>query len=375
LQEHGVNLEKISTFYSQFMRNILFFVLFACLTLFAQESENSDLFEFKRFLVLPIGAYSEEAGIILGAGALFFIQPPAEDGSSGGSNYALAIMTSLKKQATIENRLILEPNRHWKLIAHLSLQRWPTQFFGIGNNLNESEYSVYTAKGIHVPVSLGTDMFLPEAWQGRFNYGAEIDMEYAAFDYRDDFSKFHSTDMENSKRFGAGYNLTYNSREKNDWPRKGSFVQFRHIFFNSFTWKNLDTRMNIPLPLLPEGTLALGSYLENFEGNVPFDRLAKPDGTEQLRGLKKGLLADKTSWVLQSELRTHLFWRCKGTLFYEAGKVGEKISDLSGNKWHNVIGIGGRFLVNKDNKTHIRGDVSFVDREKIGMAIKINEAF
>jgi hypothetical protein len=211
-------------------------------------------------------------------------------------------------------------------------------------------------------MSLGTDMFLPESWAGRFNYGAEIDMEYI--------------DLENPKRFGAGYNLTYSSKEKNDWPRKGSFVQFRHIFFNFFTWKNLDTRMYIPLPFLPEGVIALGSYLETFEGDdVPFDRLAKPDGMQQLRGLKKGLLAVKTSWVLQSELRTHLFWRCKGTLFYEAGKVGDKISSLSSNKWHDVIGIGGRFLVNKDSKTHIRGDVSLVNRKKRGMAIKINEAF
>jgi hypothetical protein len=133
--------------------------------------------------------------------------------------------------------------------------------------------------------------------------------------------------------------------------------------------------MYIPLPFLPEGVLALGSYLEDFDGDVPFDRLAQPDGVGQLRGLKKGLLADKTSWVLQSELRTHLFWRCKGTLFYEAAKVGRHIANLSDNKWHSAIGIGGRFLVNKDSKTHIRGDLSLIDRKKIGMAVQINEAF
>jgi hypothetical protein len=352
------------------LRSIVF-ILIASSMLSAQESEESDLFEFKRFLILPIGAYSEETGIILGTGALFFIQPPAKDGSSGGSNYALAIMTSLKKQATIENRLIYEPNRHWNFIAHLSLQSWPTQYFGKGNDLNENEYSVYTARGVRLPLTLRTDTFLPEAWQGKFTYGAEIDMEYMAFDYDE---KFHE-DIKNAKRLGAGYNLTYNSSEKNDWPRKGAFVQFRHIFFNSFTWENLDTKVYVPLPFLPEGVLALGSYLENFNGDVPIDRLAKPDGIGQLRGVKKGLLADRTSWVLQSELRTSLFWRCKGTLFYEAAKVGNGIANLSDNKWHDAIGIGGRFLVNKDNKTHIRVDLSLVDRKSIGKAIKINEAF
>jgi hypothetical protein len=367
------------------MRKLIIFILFAA-SLFAQAAEFSDLFEFKRFLVLPIGMYSEETGIILGAGALFFIEPPAEDGTSGGSSYALAVMTSLKKQASIENKLIFEPNRHWNLLAHLSLQNWPSQYFGKGNDLDENKYGIYTAQGIHIPVSLGTDLLLPESWQGKFIYGAEIDMEYTAFDYKDDFLEFHNADIKNSRRLGVGYNLTYNGKEKNDWPRKGAFVQFRHIFFKSkdnswqsvanfFAWKNLDTRMYIPLPILPEGVLALGSYLENFERDVPFDRLAKPDGVEQLRGLKKGLLADRSSWVLQSELRSHLFWRFKGTLFYEAAKVGNGIANLNDNEWHNAIGIGGRFLVNKDSKTHIRGDLSLIDRKKIGMAIKINEAF
>ena len=95
----------------------------------------------------------------------------------------------------------------------------------------------------------------------------------------------------------------------------------------------------------------------------------------QLRGLRKGLLADKTAWVLQSELRTHVFWRCKGVLFYEMGKVGKDVAELNDNKWHNSIGIGGRFMVNKDSKTHIRGDLSLIDRKKVGMAVQINEAF
>jgi len=367
------------------MQKFLILILSAA-SLFAQAAEDGDLFEFKNFLALPLGGYSEETGIVLGAGMLLFIEPPAKDGSSGGSNYMLAALTSLKKQATIENRLILEPNRHWNLLAYLSLQSWPTQYLGVGNDLDEDKYGIYTAQGIRIPITLRTDLFLPESWNGNFTYGTEMDMEYIAFDYKDNFLEFHNADVKNSRRLGVGYNFTYNSSEKNDWPRKGALVQFRHIFFKSkdnnwqskanfFIWKNLDTRMYIPLPMLPEGVLALGSYLECFERDVPFDRLAKPDGIGQLRGLKKGLLADKNSWVLQSELRSHLFWRLKGTLFYEMAKVGNGISDLSNNKWHNAIGIGGRFLVNEDSKTHIRGDLSLINRKKMGMAIKINEAF
>jgi len=356
---------------------ILFFLV-AYTSLFAQEGEESDAFEFKKFIVLPLGAYAEETGIVLGVGAMFFIVPPASDGSSGGSSDVLVIMTSLKKQTTFINKFDYE-TEHWNFLAHINLASWPTQFFGVGNDLDENVYDIYTSKNIRIPLALGTNLFMPEILQGKFSYGIETDWEYITFDY----GEINKAGLKNhgnfkkSIRTGIGYNLTYDSAEKNDWPRKGSFIQFRHIFFNAnrFIWKNMDTRMYIPLYFLPEGTLALGSYLEDFDGDVPFDRLAQPDGVGQLRGLKKGLLADKTAWVLQSELRTHLFWRCKGVLFYEAAKVGKDVAQLNDNKWHNSIGIGGRFMVNKDSKNHIRGDLSLIDRKKIGMAVQINEAF
>ena len=336
----------------------ILFILVAYASLFAQEGEESDIFEFKKFIVLPLGAYSEETGLVLGAGAMFFIKP--------GSSDVLAVMTSIKKQTTLINKFDYE-TEHWNFLSYINLASWPTQFFGIGNDLDENKYEIYTSKNIRIPLTLGTNLFMPEIFQGKFNYGIETDLEYITFD----------NDWKNSRRVGIGYNLKYNSTEKNDWPRKGSYVQFRHIFFNAnrFIWKNLDTRMYIPLPFLPEGVLALGSYLEDFDGDVPPDRLAQPDGVGQLRGLKKGLLADKTAWILQSELRTNLFWRCKGTFFYEAAKVGKDIAELNDNKWHNSIGIGGRFMVNKDTKTHIRGDLSLIDGKKRGMAVQINEAF
>jgi hypothetical protein len=363
------------------MQKSVFLILLAFFPLMAE-----DIFEFKRFLVLPIYAYSEETGSILGAGAIIFIVPPAADGSSAGSNNSIALMSSLKKQATFINKFVYESqNGRSDFTGYVYLTNWPTQFFGIGNDLNEDDYETYTSKGIRIPFAFGTDFFFPPTWLGKFRFGLETDLEYITFSYEKEFSKLPSTELKNSARTGIGYNLTYSSREKNDWPRKGSFVQFRHIHFyandnnsqkiKSFIWRNMDLRTYIPLPFLPEGVLALSSFLEDFDGEVPFDRLAQPDGVVQLRGLTKGLLADKTSWVLQSELRTHLFWRLKGTLFYEAAKVGSGLANLNSNKWHEAIGIGGRFMVNSESKTHIRGDVAFIDRKNFGMAIKINEAF
>ena len=363
-------------------RNLVLLILLPSLMLFAQDDE------FKKLVLLPVIAYSEETGIVLGAGALIFIEPPAKDGSKAGSNNYSEIMASFKKQVTFTNKFVHEPvNGHWNFVSNLYLNSWPTRYFGRGNNWNEDVYDDYAYKNIRLPVALGTDLLLPQFWQGKFYYGIELDAEYITFDYdeSENTELRNYKNLKNSGRLGIGYNLTYNSSERNDWPRKGSFVQLRHIFFNakdnssdakkSFIWKNIDTRMYIPLPFLQEGVLALGSYLEDFDGDVPFDRLAQPDGVGQLRGLKKGFLADKTSWVLQSELRTHLFWRCKGAMFYEVAKVGNGFADLNSNRWHKAIGIGGRFLVNRESKTHIRGDLSLIDKKYLGMAIKINEAF
>jgi hypothetical protein len=94
-----------------------------------------------------------------------------------------------------------------------------------------------------------------------------------------------------------------------------------------------------------------------------------------MRGLKKGWLADKSSWVLQSEIRAHLFWRFAGTVFYEAGKVGEDLRSLWKNEFHSSVGIGGRMLINKERKTHIRGDLALIDFKYYGMTITLREAF
>lgn len=352
---------------------IAFSILILCAMLFA---ESDDMFEFKKFIVIPGGAYTEETGVILLVGAQIFVVPPAEDGSSAGVSNSIMAMSSFEKHVQFVNKFDYEsPSALWNLESYLYLCYWPTRFYGKGNDLDEDKYVTYTSRNIRLPITFGTNLFLPKSWKSRFNYGLEFDAEYITFDK--DHITFNSEkfNLKDESRFGVGYNLTYNSAEKNDWPRKGSFVQARHITFGSFIWKNLDTRMYIPLPVLPEGVLALSSYLEDFDGKVPIDRLAQPDGVGQMRGLKKGLLADKTSWVLQSELRTHLFWRCKGTLFYEAAKVGDGFKELHNNEWHESIGIGGRFMVNSKSKTHIRADFAVINRESFGMAIKINEAF
>ncbi|GHV11902.1 hypothetical protein AGMMS49938_03430 [Fibrobacterales bacterium] len=338
--------------------------------------EKNDLFEFKNFMLLPAMSYTEETGFMVGGVFVKFM--------GAEQHYDLLAMVSFKKQWLIHNNFAGKTeDGHFDWLIGFDVADWTTRYFRRGNDIDTGTYTKFTLKNARIPLTLNSDYFLPKSWGGLFSYGVELDGEAITFDYGENFTEIEPKKERAAFRVGIGYNLTYDSREKNDWTRRGALVQWRNIYFKpsgrgnpqEFTWRNIITAVYFPIPFLPEGAIALSSYLEDFDGAVPFDRLAQPDGLGQMRGLKKGWLADKSSWVLQSEIRTHLFWRFAGTLFYEAGKVGENLHSVWKNDFHSSIGIGGRFLVNKDLKTHIRGDLSLIDRKYYGMAITLREAF
>jgi outer membrane protein assembly factor BamA len=74
--------------------------------------------------------------------------------------------------------------------------------------------------------------------------------------------------------------------------------------------------------------LALGAMWERVDGDVPFDRLAMPDGVSRLRGVEKGWLRDRQQFVAQSELRFPTPWWISGVAFAEMGKVGDDFEEL-----------------------------------------------
>ncbi len=140
----------------------------------------------------------------------------------------------------------------------------------------------------------------------------------------------------------------------------------------NFSKSTLDLRGYAPLPW--STVLALSAFWQDVDGQVPFDKLAMPDGANRMRGLDKGRLRDQQQLVLQSELRFPIHWRFSGTAFAEAGKVGKDVSELRDNAVHYGFGAGVRFSVNPQRRLNFRTDVAWIDGG-VGVAASFGEAF
>jgi len=273
-------------------------------------------------------------------------------------------------------------NERLVLDASLDYKDWPAHYFGMGNATHPDTFNTYEMTQWRLRTPFETDLGLPEALNGRIRYGAELDIEHNRTQFDSlDFDSILEPERQGGLRTGIGYNLSYNSTDHENWARHGVLAKWRQLFFPgalgnwNFGWKSLDLRAYFPMPVLPDGALALGGFWEGVDGDAPFDRLAQPDGVRYLRGLEKGQYRDRQALVMRSELRTALFWRFGGTIFYEAGKVGPYFSELMRADWHHSLGLGARLAINKSKKLNARVDIALLDGEEIGLTVYLREAF
>lgn len=341
----------------------------------------SDSTDFQRWGALPVLGYTEETELQLGALVLWFFQPSIPEGE--GSSLDLALY------GTTRNQWVFTLGPKWRFLnerlvldANLDYKKWPAHYFGRGNHTEKELYNTYSMTQWRLRAPFETNLGLPTLWSKAFLYGAELDVEQNQTEFDSiQYQQIGIPQKMGGLRTGLGYNLQYNSTDHENWPRQGVLVKWRHMYFPQalgdwgFGWKSLDIRTYVPVEFLKEGALALCSFWEGVDGDVPFDRLAQPDGVRHLRGLEKGMYRDRQAWVLHSELRTQLFWRLGGTLFYESGKVGPYASALFRNEWHHVVGAGARFAINQSKRLNARADLSWVDGNQVGLTVYLREAF
>jgi len=346
---------------------------------------------FQRFGGVPAVAYAEETGWQLGALGLVFFRPTGP--RDPGSQLDIAAIFTTKNQ----KRFVFSPDiALWGgLVFYESSWQyfdWPGKYWSGGNTPTDSALTynmhMWMASG-NFKIPLQPLAELPQVLRDHVEGGLEYDLEnnHAHMNIPDSakiaadpqsYPQSGPTRM-GGNRVGLGYGLIWDSRDHDNWPRSGSFAWFRQRIYRKeigSAWNFYDTRIDlrkfVPTPL--KGAWCMSSFWESLGGDVPFDRLAMPDGTYHMRGLEKGRLRDQQQWVLQGEWRVPLFWRFSAASFAEAGKVGPYFSELMRNDFHYAYGIGGRMALNPKRKVNIRGDLSWVDGG-IGMTIYFKEAF
>jgi outer membrane protein assembly factor BamA len=96
----------------------------------------------------------------------------------------------------------------------------------------------------------------------------------------------------------------------------------------------------------PKTVLALRLGAQSLIGkDLPVQVLLPIGGNQTLRGSPQDRFLDKTSAIVNAEIRFPIWWRFGGVVGYDAGKVWDQPTDLGLNRWATNPVLGLRFFM------------------------------
>ena len=348
----------------KFVRAIIICLALAILA-HAQDSSQD---HFQRFTALPVLAYSEDTELEYGGILVLFFKP--FEGSSHVSTIDFVALGTTRKQygGRISPEFwLLKDQLH--IPAAFKAYRWNYSLYERGSRgnfdpIDEYEITQFQWK-VPFELNIGIPKWLP------LRYGPVVDGETRESDLE------RTPETKDGTMLGGGYIIALDERDNANWATQGYYASFEEIFYGvdfDFHTETLDVRFYTPL--FWRTSLALGFIFKQSKGDViPLGRLVGPDGTDRFRGVESSLWNDNQAMIWQLEFRRPLFWRLAGTIFGETFQSGPYFSEMFRRQMHYSVGFGGRLALNKSEKLHARGDISFIDGKHIGLTIDLREAF
>jgi hypothetical protein len=165
----------------------------------------------------------------------------------------------------------------------------------------------------------------------------------------------------------GGVVANYDWRDYPGGARHGGFYEARFDYFKDQDWKafthrrlTLEVQQYVPFAnrrrVIALRAKTLLSY-ENPGQVVPFYMQPLVGGQNDLRGYRFARFFDNNAFVVNGEYRWEIFTGLDGALFYDAGKVFPRRSQLNFHDLEGSAGFG--FRVNARNSVFFRLDVGF----------------
>ena len=244
--------------------------------------ENNDSSEWPSLLVVPIVNYSSDTGF---GGGIVALKSYHSSEKQVSTVQFVVLYTEKKQFQTITKWEHHFRNTRDRLIVQLGYIKYPTRFFGLGNNTSNHDPEKYT----------------PEYVEGRFSYEKNIISHLkikAIFLFRNQAliksepgGMIESSYIPwNSGRFdaGPGIGLLWDSRDNTYAAKRGMFakIEYRGIMLQNeggaFSFISCEARKFFNP--FSDFVLAYMFRLEDCRGDTPFYLLADIGGEDRLRG-------------------------------------------------------------------------------------------
>lgn len=361
-------------------------LFFACLLTvhfsYGQSAKEKNFLKFLKtkngmILPLPLVTYSPETSFGFGLSGQYLFRFPKDS----MNNLSVVGATFLY---TLEKQIIVNPNwefffkeNKWRVSGAFVYQKFPENFWGIGNDTRESDEEKFTAQYLMLRNRATRQVVknLHVGFQYRFEYAFNMEVDSGGA-----LASGTVPGSEGYRASGAGVAAVYDSRDNNMFPFKGWFVVFSNHFYP--TWLGSDRRFaNFKIDArkyfnpFTSNVIAVQGLFNFHAEEPPFKMQALLGGIETMRGYYMGRYRDNHLLAAQVEWRFPIWWRFIGVGFYGVGDVTHNFHDLSFRGLKHSIGGGLRFTLDAKERINVRFDAAFGFEGSRGFYFQIGEAF
>ncbi len=331
---------------------------------------------------LPVLFYEPETGLGFGLAANYYTRltqsPP--DVVVPPSVFQLIAVYTVKSQiiTLLRGELFLGGTRY-RLLGDIGYTKFPTKFWGIGNDTPDDAEENYTRERINV-LTTDAQRELTRGWYAGISARA-VQRSITEVQEGGLLETGEVPGSQDGWSLGLGLVATRDTRSSTTFPTRGSFHQLRATF-HSEAWGSdfgygaylLDLRRYLPLG--ERRVLALRGLGWATSGTPPFDQLPQVGGDQLLRGYFQGRFTDRQMLALQGEYRGPAFWKLGWVAFGGIGQVADRWGDLQLDGFKASVGGGVRFLISPRETLFIRADLGYgIDTGSTGFYLNIGEAF
>lgn len=349
--------------------------------------------------ILPVPGYAPETLLSLTIGGLYYFSQQGGDSSSRLNQIFGGMQYTQRNQFVVSILPELYFNQeNNRFFGQFEVSRYPDFFYGVGNNLPESNREAFT---IFRTAAIGSLWFSlnGQGIRNGINAGVHFDFDYQNIIERQQGGLLtrSGTDSISGRNggllAGLGLTLNYDTRDAAISSRKGEFFDVRLIPYTRLLgstfegWRGtFDARkywtFNTP-SAESEGyahTLAVQFYADAMTGNIPFFRMgflgANISGVALARGYYGGRFRDKVMSFVQAEYRFPIWWRFGGVVFAGTGNVAATPSAFDFTTLKHSFGVGLRFAIVPEERINLRLDVGYgLATQTLYPYISFTEAF
>jgi outer membrane protein assembly factor BamA len=323
--------------------------------------------------VLPVVAYSPETKFAFGASAGRYYRFSDDPDARPTTTSPLLLLTT-------NNQLIAGlftdawwDHDRWHLAANLNYTRFPTEFYGIGDDTPESAEETFE------PRTAVANIELQRRVKGALYLGGILDIKHTSVRDVEAGGLLDGGDItgaDGGMLWGLGAAASWDSRDSVFWPAGGWYSRVAVVRYldvlggdHAYTWTDASVSRYWGLG---RGWVLAGNVSGSLQtgGDVPFYQLSRL----MLRGYFEERYRDRHVVRARAELRLPVRGRLGAAVFAGVGELASTVGGLRLDEARPSGGVGLRFNVGGDDKAHLRLDFGWGDGDS-GVYIRFGEAF